>query len=125
MVVEHDDDLGKVTMDTDKARELLASDRRRTQQRLDDLNAARQADRTAADQPGDMFDSAEPLTTEQGDDAVRQELQRHLEALDRADERLAAGTYGLSVKSGLPIPDARLEADPTAELTVEEARLEA
>jgi DnaK suppressor protein len=33
---------------------------------------------------------------------------------------LAAGTYGRSVQSGKPIPDERLEADPAAELTVEE-----
>ena len=29
---------------------------------------------------------------------------------------------GRSVRSGLPIPDDRLEADPAAELTIEEAR---
>jgi DnaK suppressor protein len=34
--------------------------------------------------------------------------------------RLQDGTYGLSVRSGAPIPEARLEARPTAELTVEE-----
>ena len=34
---------------------------------------------------------------------------------------MEAGTYGLSVRSGQRIPDVRLEADPTAELTVEEA----
>ena len=41
-------------------------------------------------------------------------------ALERAEARLEAGTYGLSVESGEPIPDARLEARPTAERTVEE-----
>jgi DnaK suppressor protein len=35
---------------------------------------------------------------------------------------LAAGTYGLSILSGEPIPDERLEVVPTAELTVEEER---
>jgi RNA polymerase-binding transcription factor DksA len=30
------------------------------------------------------------------------------------------GTYGYSIRSGLPIPKARLEADPAAELTLEE-----
>jgi RNA polymerase-binding transcription factor len=40
--------------------------------------------------------------------------------VERADERLAAGTYGLSVDSGQPIPDERLEAIPTAERTAEE-----
>jgi DnaK suppressor protein len=40
--------------------------------------------------------------------------------VERAEKRLEAGTYGLSVESGLPIPDERLEAYPTAERTVEE-----
>jgi DnaK suppressor protein len=35
---------------------------------------------------------------------------------------LTAGTYGRSTVSGVPIPDERLEADPAAELTVEEAQ---
>ena len=43
-----------------------------------------------------------------------------LAALERAEARLAAGTYGLSVESGERIPDARLELLPTAERTVEE-----
>jgi len=34
---------------------------------------------------------------------------------------LTAGSYGRSVRSGQPIPDERLEADPLVELTVEEA----
>ena len=45
-----------------------------------------------------------------------------LAAIERAEARLAAGTYGLSVESGEPIPDERLEVSPTAELTVEEER---
>ena len=45
-----------------------------------------------------------------------------LAALERAEARLAAGIYGRSVRSGRPIPDERLEADPLAELTVDEAR---
>ena len=43
-----------------------------------------------------------------------------MEALERAEARLQDGTYGLSVESGEPIPDARLEALPTAERTVDE-----
>jgi DnaK suppressor protein len=45
-----------------------------------------------------------------------------LPPLERAEQRLAAGTYGLSIESGQPIPDERLEALPTAERTVEEER---
>jgi DnaK suppressor protein len=69
-----------------------------------------------------MTDSAEPLTTEQTDDAVAAVLQQRLQAIARAEQRLASGTFGRSVRSGVPIPDERLEADPAAELTVEEAQ---
>ena len=108
-------------MDEQKARALLDEDRRETQRRLNELLAEGQADRAAADEPGDMFDSAQPLIQQGTDDAVREELHAHLDAIDRAERRLEAGTYGYSVRSGLPIPDARLEEEPTAELTVEEA----
>jgi len=39
-----------------------------------------------------------------------------------AEGRIALGTYGLSVDSGKPIPDERLEAEPLALRTVEEQR---
>jgi DnaK suppressor protein len=68
-----------------------------------------------------MFDSAEPLVDQGLDDSVVAALERHLGAIDRAERRLASGTYGRSIRSGAVIPDARLEADPAAELTVEEA----
>ncbi|HEV3366078.1 MAG TPA: hypothetical protein VG054_01340, partial [Acidimicrobiales bacterium] len=67
-------------------------------------------------------ESAETLTSEQGSDAVAEGLRDRLAALQRAEQRLEGGTFGHSVRSGLPIPDARLEADPAAELTVEEAQ---
>ena len=78
-------------------------------------------DRDAANEPGDMTDSAEPLTDEEGDDAVAAGLRDRLAALERAERRLEEGTFGLSVRSGRPISDARLEADPAAELTADEA----
>jgi hypothetical protein len=43
-------------------------------------------------------------------------------ALERAEARLATGTYGHSIESGEPVLDERLEANPLAELTVEEER---
>lgn len=109
-------------MEPGKAKELLRSDRLRTQKLLAEVMAAGEADRSAADEPGDMFDSAQPLTDEGVDDSVVAEIQEHLAAIDRAEQRLEAGTYGYSVRSGLPIPDDRLEVDPSAELTVEEAQ---
>ena len=109
-------------MEDTRARELLGAERRRVERLLEDIDRSGVADRVAADQEGDMFDSAEPLTTEGTDDAVRAQLEARLAAVERAERRLAEGTYGYSVRSGEPIPDERLEADPTTELTLEEAR---
>lgn len=67
-----------------------------------------------------MSDSAEPLTAEANDDSVAASIRDRLAALGRAEERLTTGGFGLSVRSGRPIPDERLEADPAAELTVDE-----
>ena len=45
--------------------------------------------------------------------------------IDEALKRLEDGTFGVSVESGQPIPDERLELIPTAERTAEEqARFE-
>jgi DnaK suppressor protein len=109
-------------MEYPKAKELLGAERRRVEDLLSDMDQAGRDDRTAANQPGEMYDSAEPLTREGTDDSVRAGLQERLAALDRAEQRLEAGTYGFSVRSGQPIPDDRLEADPAAELTAAEAR---
>jgi len=62
----------------------------------------------------------EGLYQDEFDAGSRQDLKDRMAALDRAEARLADGTYGLSVKSGEPIPDGRLEVNPIAELTVEE-----
>jgi DnaK suppressor protein len=111
-------------MDENRARELLEAERRRVQALLDETSTAAQDDRAAANEPGDLSDPAERLTAEEGDDAVAEGLQDRLAAIVRAERRLEEGTFGKSVRSGEPIPDARLEADPAAELTVEEAQLE-
>ena len=70
----------------------------------------------------DYGDAALPLNELGDEDVVAGNLQERLAAIDRALARLEAGTYGRSVISGQPIPDERLEADPAAELTIEEAR---
>lgn len=108
-------------MDDVRAKDLLAAERRRVEQLLQEETEAGQEDRSTANESGDMADPAERLTAEQGDDAVIAGLRDRLSAVERAEARLRDGIYGRSVKSGLQIPDERLEADPAAELTVEEA----
>lgn len=108
-------------METAKAKELLDAERLHVEDLLAQVDAAGADDRTAANQSGDMYDSAEPLIREGTDDSVKSALQDRLAALERAERRLEDGTYGVSVRSGQPIPDDRLAADPAAELTIEEA----
>jgi DnaK suppressor protein len=108
-------------MDEQRARELLAAERTRLEQLLGQSDGAARGEWATADDGGDMYDAAEPLTAEATDDAITASIEARLAAVGRAEERLAAGTYGLSVRSSRPIPDERLEADPAAELTVDEA----
>ena len=103
-------------MDQTRARALLAAERAR----LERLLQAETGDPQAAD-VGDEVDDADRRNAEQTGTAVDQLLRARWAALERAEARLAAGCYGRSVHSGRPIPDERLEADPLAELTVEEA----
>jgi DnaK suppressor protein len=108
-------------MDDERARALLTAERIRLEGLLAGTSRAGLDDRDEANAGGDMADPAQRLTAEQGDDAVAEGLRARLRAIEGAERRLEAGNYGRSIRSGLPIPDDRLEADPAAELTVEEA----
>lgn len=108
-------------MDEARARSLLAAKRAEVEQLLRNVGVDEQQEFVAEQETGDFADRAEPLTAEGVDDAVLSELRARLNGVARAEQRLSEGRFGLSVRSGLPIPDNRLEADPTAELTVEEA----
>jgi DnaK suppressor protein len=104
-------------VEPDRARELLQAERVRIER---ELVESRHVD------DGDEFDEFDPaeratdLYQDEFDEGRREDLRGQLAALERAEARLAAGTYGVSVESGEPIPDARLEIVPTAELTAEE-----
>ena len=106
-------------MDKARAQELLANERARLERLLRAEIAA-----TAPDQ-GDDVDDANWRIAEETGRAVSRSLRDRWSALERAEERLQRGTYGRSIASGRPIPDERLEADPLAELLVEEAAVEA
>lgn len=108
-------------MEQDRARELVREERARVERLLRDAGEAQRLDRAAEEEAGDAADSAQSLNAEGVDDAFAAELRERLQALDRAESRLADGSYGRSALSGRPIPDERLEADPAAELTVDEA----
>ncbi len=106
-------------MDFDRARELLAAERQRIEQELARLR--HQDDGEEADEY-DPANLASDLYQDEFDETRADDVREQLAAVERAEGRLAAGTYGLSIESGQPIPDERLEAVPTAELTAEEER---
>jgi DnaK suppressor protein len=104
-------------MDAERARELLAAERGRIERALS------RRGHDDGGEPADEFDPANQaadLYQDELDEGLEEDLREQLAAVERAEERVAAGTYGLSVESGLPIPDERLEAIPTAERTAEE-----
>jgi DnaK suppressor protein len=109
-------------MDASKARTLLQAERAEVATLLGQTEQSAKIADQASDIPEDFGDAGLPLTEELDEQAVAGELRERLDAIDRALGRIDAGTYGRSVRSGEPIPDARLEADPAAELTIEEAR---
>src|ERR1700729_4257969 len=106
-------------MDDSKAKKLLSAERHRVEGLLKGIDVAGVDDRTAADQEGEMYDSAEPLTTEGTDDAggagptegggirattapltragthdgVGAELEERLAAIGRAEQRVEAGSH--------------------------------
>lgn len=107
-------------MDPERARELLARERARIEQALASVEGEGPLESDDRVEPGD-YDS-EDLYQDEYNQGRAADLHRELAALERAEARLAEGTYGLSVDSGQPIPDGRLEARPLAERTVEEER---
>src|SRR2546423_4908191 len=106
-------------MDAERARELLAAERERI------VRALRRLGHLDDGEPADEYDPANlaaDLYQDEFDESLEADLRDQLAAVERAEQRLAAGTYGLSIESGQPIPDERLEALPTAELTADEER---
>jgi len=104
-------------MDPDRAGELLAQERERIERALGGLAHKDTGEEADDIDPGNL---ASDLYQDELDEGLADGLRDQLAALERAEARLAAGTFGLSVESGEPIPDERLEALPTAERTAEE-----
>lgn len=107
-------------MNDERARELLEAERRELEQALAHRRHEDDGDNAGFQDPANL---AAELYIDELDEGIADDLRERLAALDRAEQRLAAGTYGLSIESGDPIPDERLEAFPTAERTVDEERL--
>jgi DnaK suppressor protein len=106
-------------MDADRARLLLAAERERIEQALSRLGHEDDSE------PADEYDPANlasDLYQDEFDEGLEEDFRAQLAAVERAEERLAAGTYGISIESGEPLPDGGVEARPTAVLTADEER---
>jgi RNA polymerase-binding transcription factor len=98
-----------------RAGELLAEARRRIESSLAELSQVDDPD--SAQSPADQ---ASQLADREVAGGLAERLRDELAAVERAEARLAQGTYGRSIESDERIPDARLEALPWAERTAEE-----
>jgi DnaK suppressor protein len=105
-------------VDEGRARELLARERERIERSRADLGPAPDEELSHVDQH--PADAGSDLFETEREEGLATQLREALAAIERAERRLADGKYGLSVESGEPIPDERLERMPWAERTVEE-----
>jgi RNA polymerase-binding transcription factor len=105
-------------MDPQRAAELLKSERERLERALSEFETSNDQELSHVDQH--MADEGSELFEQERDAGLVVRLREELAAVKRAEARLAAGEYGISIESGEPIPDERLEAVPTAERTMEE-----
>jgi DnaK suppressor protein len=103
-------------VDEKRAGELLAAERARIESGLSRAGIEPSDELSTTEMADDASDTYQSEFDQGRIDSLREQLA----AVERAEERLRNGTYGLSVESGKPIPDERLEAVPTAERTVEE-----
>jgi DnaK suppressor protein len=107
-------------VDHEHAQELLQRQRSRIERDLAAIQQDGPLEGSDQREPGDG--DSQNLYQDELDAGRIAGLRDELAAVERAEARLEAGTYGLSVLSGNPIPDRRLEAVPTAERTVDEER---
>ena len=107
-------------MDDATARQLLDDERARIEGEIERLSASVQRDAERGAEPQDRADSAQIDYGQAQDMAKIEHLRDQLAAVERAEERLASGTFGLSIESGEPIGDGRLRRIPTAERTAQE-----
>jgi DnaK suppressor protein len=106
-------------MDEEHARTLLAQNRERIEGQLADP-AGREDQDELSHLDQHPADDAQFLADEEVEEGLAERLREELEAIERAEARLADGTYGRSIESGESIPDERLEAIPWAERTAAE-----
>lgn len=106
-------------MDSEHAHRRLAEERQRVEEALAGLSRG-EGDEELSHLDQHPGEEGTELFQREHDDGLVVRMRDELAAIERAEARLTDGSYGRSIDSGEPIPDARLEAMPWAERTVEE-----
>lgn len=88
----------------------------------DDLARKRAFQLEHGDEAEEEEDDAQDLVQREVDQALHNADDHRVANIERALQKIAEGSYGLSDLSGEPIPRARLETMPEALLTVQEER---
>jgi DnaK suppressor protein len=88
----------------------------------DDLARKRAFQLQHGDEAGEEEDAAQDLSQREVDQALHDVDDHRVANVERALQKIAEGSYGLSDLSGEPIPKTRLETTPEAVLTVQEER---
>lgn len=84
----------------------------------------REGQKTLSDVSGEnnyrdhMADQGSATFSRELDMTLEERARESLEQIERALARIAEGTYGVCVRCGDPIPEARLEAVPEADLCI-------
>ena len=107
-------------MQADRARELLSRERKRIERALGNAGHVDNGDLSDDNGGEHLADHATDLYDAEYEEGLSEQHRKELAALERAESRLAQGSYGVSIESGEPIPDERLEANPLAERTIAE-----
>ncbi|WP_077624995.1 hypothetical protein [Sediminibacillus massiliensis] len=79
----------------------------------DSIGEVTNFDNHPADLGTEMFEREKAAT-------IEEQARQRISEIDRALDKIENGTYGVSEKSGKPIPEERLEVQPTARYLVEE-----
>jgi DnaK suppressor protein len=120
--------LGVVLTNNELDKEFVEKQRERLQGLRDELarmvEGLEEDQQDRAESEGDMTendsgDMSQSLFTREMDATVEQTMEKRLESVDRALQKVEEGTYGICDDTGEPIPRGRLEAMPEAVYTVE------
>jgi DnaK suppressor protein len=120
--------LGVVLTNNELDKEFVEKQRERLEGLRDELarmvEGLEEDQQDRAESEGDMTendsgDMSQSLFTREMDATVEQTMEKRLESVDRALQKVEEGTYGICDDTGEPIPRGRLEAMPEAVYTVE------